>query len=170
MPRKVLSVDNSATRWLVYPFNIRPFATPNFCPKPYKRAKVSSKFCQIVNETFQTNQTFKTSCQSGEISSNLVTLDSTTTRGWNFIAKTHPVVARLAKEAFTHAITYPKTLRFSRKLTGLLDDYCLQDYIREMEYIECSSYTTFYPFQNKHKIHQHIQSFKMVCAYYKIEP
>ena len=38
---------------------------------------------------------------------------------------------------------------------------------REMEYIECSSYNTFYPFQNKHQIHQNPQSVKMLYAYEK---
>ena len=38
-----------------------------------------------------------------------------------------------------------------------------------MEYIERPSYNTFYPFQNKHQIHQHLQSVKMVCAYEKIK-
>ena len=37
--------------------------------------------------------------------------------------------------------------------------------ISEMEYIECSSYNTFYPFQNKHQIYQHVQTVKMLCAY-----
>ena len=36
---------------------------------------------------------------------------------------------------------------------------------REMEYIEHSSYNTFYPFQNKLEIHQHLHSVKMLCAY-----
>ena len=36
-----------------------------------------------------------------------------------------------------------------------------------MEYIECSSYNTFYPFQNKHQIHQNPQSVKMLYAYEK---
>ena len=35
----------------------------------------------------------------------------------------------------------------------------------EMECIECSSYNTFYPFQNKHQIHRHLQSVKMLCAH-----
>ena len=33
-----------------------------------------------------------------------------------------------------------------------------------MEYIESSSQNTFYPFQNKHQNHQHLQSFRMLCA------
>ena len=41
----------------------------------HKFTKVSSKFCQMVNEPFQKGQYFLTSCQSGEISQNLVTLD-----------------------------------------------------------------------------------------------
>ena len=36
-----------------------------------------------------------------------------------------------------------------------------------MEYIECSCYNTFYSFQNKHQIHWHTQSVKMLCAYEK---
>ena len=36
-----------------------------------------------------------------------------------------------------------------------------------MENIESSSYNTFYPFQNEHPIHQHLQSVKMLCAYEK---
>ena len=38
---------------------------------------------------------------------------------------------------------------------------------KEMEYIDCSSYNLFYPFQNKHKIHWHLQSVKKLCAYEK---
>ena len=34
---------------------------------------------------------------------------------------------------------------------------------REMEYIEQASSNTFYPFQNKHKIHWHLQIAKMLC-------
>ena len=33
-----------------------------------------------------------------------------------------------------------------------------------MEYIESSYYNTFYPFQNKHQIHQNMQTIKM-CGY-----
>ena len=33
-----------------------------------------------------------------------------------------------------------------------------------MEYIESTSQNTFYPFQNKHQNHQHIQSVRMLCA------
>ena len=36
--------------------------------------------------------------------------------------------------------------------------------LREMEYIEPVSYNTLYPFQNKHQIHQHLQSVQMLCA------
>ena len=36
-----------------------------------------------------------------------------------------------------------------------------------MESIESSSYNTFYPFQNKHQIHRHIQSAKMLWVYEK---
>ena len=36
---------------------------------------------------------------------------------------------------------------------------------REMEIIELSCHYTFYPFQNKHQIHLHLQSVKMLCAY-----
>ena len=36
---------------------------------------------------------------------------------------------------------------------------------REMEFIECTSYNTFYPFQNKHQIHRNLQSIKMLCAF-----
>ena len=35
---------------------------------------------------------------------------------------------------------------------------------REMEYIESSYYNTFYPFQNKHQIHQNMHTIKM-CGY-----
>ena len=38
---------------------------------------------------------------------------------------------------------------------------------REMEFIERASYNTFYPFQNKHQTHQHLQSVKMLCAFNK---
>ena len=38
-----------------------------------------------------------------------------------------------------------------------------------MEYKERSSYNTFYPFENKHQIHLHIQSVQMLCAYEKIK-
>ena len=34
---------------------------------------------------------------------------------------------------------------------------------KEMEYIEQASSNTFYPFQNKHQIHQHLQSVNMSC-------
>ena len=34
--------------------------------------------------------------------------------------------------------------------------------IREMEYKEHTSYKTFYPFQNKHPIHWHLQSVKII--------
>ena len=37
--------------------------------------------------------------------------------------------------------------------------------IREMEYIESSYYNTFYPFQNKHQIHWHLQSVNMLSAF-----
>ena len=40
----------------------------------------------------------------------------------------------------------------------------LWEQIGEMEYIEHASCNTFYPFQNKHQIHRHIQSVK-VCAF-----
>ena len=36
---------------------------------------------------------------------------------------------------------------------------------KEMEHIEGSYYNTFYPFQNKHQTHRHLQSVKMLCAY-----
>ena len=36
-----------------------------------------------------------------------------------------------------------------------------------MEYIEHSSYNTFSPFQNKHQIHWHLQSVKVLCAFKK---
>ena len=36
-----------------------------------------------------------------------------------------------------------------------------------MESIESSSYNTFYPFQNKHQIHRHLQSVKMLWVYEK---
>ena len=36
---------------------------------------------------------------------------------------------------------------------------------REMEYIEQTTYNTFYPFQNNHQIHWHDQSVKMLCAF-----
>ena len=45
--RKKTNAGFSVAKWLV--FNIWPFTTLNFCPKPYKICKVSSKFCQIVN-------------------------------------------------------------------------------------------------------------------------
>ena len=35
---------------------------------------------------------------------------------------------------------------------------------REMEYKERASYSTFYPFQNKHQIHRHLPSVQMLCA------
>ena len=38
---------------------------------------------------------------------------------------------------------------------------------REMEYLERSNYNTFFPFQNNHQIHWHLQSGKMLCAYEK---
>ena len=34
-----------------------------------------------------------------------------------------------------------------------------------MEYIECSSYNTCYPFQNKHQIHWHLESVKMLRTF-----
>ena len=40
--------------------------------------------------------------------------------------------------------------------------------LREMEYIERSSYNTLYPFQNKHQIHWHLQC-KVDGAYVKIK-
>ena len=40
----------------------------------------------------------------------------------------------------------------------------LRLYSREMKYIEWAPYTTFYLFQNKHQIHWHQQSVKMLCA------
>ena len=37
---------------------------------------------------------------------------------------------------------------------------------KEMEYIEGSYYNTFYPFQNKHQIHRHLQSVQiLLCAF-----
>ena len=36
---------------------------------------------------------------------------------------------------------------------------------REIEYIERASYNTFYPFQNKHQIHQHLESVRKLCAF-----
>ena len=42
---------------------------------------------------------------------------------------------------------------------------CLDVAPREMEYIERTSFNTFYPFQNKHQIHWHLQSVKMLCAF-----
>ena len=38
---------------------------------------------------------------------------------------------------------------------------------RDGIYRACISYNTFYPFQNKHQIHRHLQSFKMMCAFKK---
>ena len=40
---------------------------------------------------------------------------------------------------------------------------------RELEYVESASYNTFEPFQNKEKIHQHLQRNKMLCAFKKIK-
>ena len=58
----------SVTRWQDYLFNIWPFKTKK------KFAKVDSKFCPIKSQvTLKLSTTFIT-CQSGEISPNLVTL------------------------------------------------------------------------------------------------
>ena len=62
------------TRWVVYWFNICHLQHCTFDQNNIKYAKVSSKFCQIVNEPFQKSQNFITSRQSGEILPNLVTL------------------------------------------------------------------------------------------------
>ena len=40
----------------------------------------------------------------------------------------------------------------------------------EMEYIEHTSYNIFYPFQNNHQIHWHLQSVKLLGTFtYKIK-
>ena len=44
------------------------------CKKHLKFTKVSLNFCQILNKPLQNDQSFLTSCLSGEISPNLVTL------------------------------------------------------------------------------------------------
>ena len=67
-------ISGSVTRWLVYCFNIWPFATLNICPKPYKICQ--SKFNKLPNSkwTFPKYQSFITLGQRGEISPNLDTL------------------------------------------------------------------------------------------------
>ena len=42
-------IDTSVTKWLVFWFNKWPFTTLIFAQNHIKFAKVSSKFCQIVN-------------------------------------------------------------------------------------------------------------------------
>ena len=64
----------SVTRWLNFVFSIWPFTTMKTFKKQIKFTKVSSKFCKIPTEPFQHGQILVTSCQSGEISPNLVTL------------------------------------------------------------------------------------------------
>ena len=49
---------------------------------------------------------------------------------------------------------------------------CFQESVilqRDGIYIVHSSYKTFYPFHNKHQIHQHIQSVKMLRTFEKIK-
>ena len=41
------------------------------------------------------------------------------------------------------------------------------DKCREMEFIEQTSFNTFYPFQNKQQIHRHLQSVRILCAFKK---
>ena len=57
-------------------FNIWPFKTLKLCPEQCL-AQIGSKYCQILNQTFETlKKSARTFCQNGEISPNLVTLQS----------------------------------------------------------------------------------------------
>ena len=65
----------SRTRWLDYFFHFWLFTPMKICPiAVHIFDKISSKFCQILNEHFQNGQSVLTLCQIGEISPNLVTL------------------------------------------------------------------------------------------------
>ena len=65
---------NSVTRLLDYLFNIWTFKTMEQCQKHLKFTKVRSKLCQILNDPFLSGDSLFTSCLSGKISPNLVTL------------------------------------------------------------------------------------------------
>lgn len=54
-------------------FNIWPFKQLKFVQWHIKIAKISSKFCQILNSHFLIGQRIITVCQSGENSANMVT-------------------------------------------------------------------------------------------------
>ena len=75
-PISILYLNTSVTWWLDYLFNIWPFTTMRMCPKYIKITKVCSKVWHIQKEPFQNGQSCLASCLSGEISPNLVTLDS----------------------------------------------------------------------------------------------
>ena len=76
-PISILYLNTSVTWWLDYLFNIWPFTTMRMCPKYLKFTKVCTKLCQIQNEPFQNGQSCSTTCLSGEISPNLITLLNT---------------------------------------------------------------------------------------------
>ena len=51
--------------------------------------------------------------------------------------------------------SFEKLLKYLLSQCNQISLYQFQRYVK---YIECTSYNTFYPFQNKHQVHWHLQS------------